>query len=96
MYHSVALTITVILTGFIVGVFSRAILFGERKRGFLFTAALGVAACFIGDKVAQQYLMTSPLFAKDLMFERGFEYILYLTTAILIGAIILFIWDRLV
>ncbi len=99
MYQNIMLIMTVVLTGFVAGFFSRAILPGDRKRGVVFTSVLGVAGCFIGDKVAQQYFMTTPLFAKlfakGIVFEVGFEYILYLTVAIVAGAAILFIWDRL-
>ncbi len=95
MYQNIMLIMTVVLTGFVAGVFSRAILPGDRKRGFVFTSVLGVVGCFIGDKVAQQYFMTTPLFAKGIVFEAGFEYMLYLTAAIVAGAVILFIWDRL-
>jgi uncharacterized membrane protein YeaQ/YmgE (transglycosylase-associated protein family) len=95
MYQNIILIITVVLTGFVAGSFSRAMLPGDRKRGFVFTSLLGVVGCFIGDKVAQQYFMTSPLFAKGIVFEAGFEYMLYLTAAAVVGAAVLFVWDRL-
>ena len=95
MYQNIMLVLTTVLTGFVAGVFSRAMLPGDRKRGFLFTSVLGLVGCFIGDKLAQKYLMTSPLFAKGVVFEAGFEYMLYLTIAAAVGAAILFVWDRL-
>ena len=95
MYQNIMLIMTVVLTGFVTGVFSRAILPGDRKRGFVFTSVLGLVGCFIGDKLAQKYLMTSPLFAKGIVLEAGFEYMLYMTVAAAVGAAILFVWDRL-
>lgn len=95
MHQNIIIIVTLLLTGFVVGIFSRAILPGDRKQGFVFTSLLGVTGCFIADKVAQQYFSATPLFAQGFVFEAGFEYVLYITIASLTGAAILFIWDRL-